>query len=93
VTDTATDPPVRKSRAGGARPGAGRPKVLHDRVKQLFQIERRHLDAIMRYQTEHDLRGISEALREILDRLMEPSAMLAPPPPREKRQRRARAAS
>ena len=71
---------------GGRRVGAGRPKVLDKRVKQLFSVEQRHIDALGAYAERRGLKdlrpgtGISKALREILDQAMEPGGSLAPLP-------------
>jgi len=70
----------------GFRVGAGRPKVLDERVKQVFSVEQRHLDALDAYAERRGLTGPrrdtgkSAALREILDRAMEPGGSLAPVP-------------
>jgi hypothetical protein len=70
----------------GLRVGAGRPKVLDKRVKQVFSVEQRHIDALDAYAERRGLKGprrgtgISTALREILDQAMEPGGSLARDP-------------
>jgi hypothetical protein len=55
----------RNSKRGGRRPGAGRPRILRDRVRFLVDLEREQLDALRRMAAEAGV-SVSELLRGMI---------------------------
>jgi hypothetical protein len=52
---------------GGARPGAGRPTVLKDRVRFMVHLERADLEALQELADEDEV-SVGQVIRDILSR-------------------------
>lgn len=52
---------------GGKRPGSGRKRFLTGLVRRSFVLERKQLEVIRRWQTDHALKNLSAALRSMID--------------------------
>ncbi len=57
-----------KSKRGGRRQGAGRPRELEEPTRaKLYRLQDKHIALVEEWQREHGLRSASEALRNIIE--------------------------
>lgn len=59
---------VKITKRGGARPGAGRPKKLDNKVHKAFSMDQEHVIKLKVIQSTYKCGSLSETLREMIDR-------------------------
>lgn len=58
---------VKITKRGGARPGAGRPKKLDNKVHKAFSMDQEHVDKMKYLQAVFQCSNLSETLRTLVD--------------------------